>query len=202
MLEAAAACREALRPHVEADWSRLAGDLDWDCRQTLDHIVDALAYYCAHLATRAGSELPFTRDGAPSASIDELIVCVGSQAAVLARVVEASPAGTRAFHSAGMADPAGFVAMGCDEILVHTNDICMGLGVEFEPPAALCAKVVERLFPWAPEHPDRWEALLWCNGRMALPGHERLDPSWSWWCRPLGEWDGVAYARTRPPAWS
>ncbi len=201
LIAAADSSIEALRPHTEGDWRALAGDLDWTCRRTLDHIVDALAFYCAHLATRASARLPFTRDGAPSASIDELITCIGSQAAVLARVCEAS-GGVRAFHSAGMADSAGFVAMGCDEILVHTNDVCAGLGVSFEPPADLCSRVVARLFPWAPNGFEPWATLLWCNGRIALPDHERLGPEWWWWCRPLDEWDGVAYTRTQPPAWT
>lgn len=35
-----------------------------------------------------------------------------------------------------------------------------------------------------------WEALLWCNGRQALPGRARLGADWTWWCAPLAEWDG------------
>lgn len=198
----AAACREVLVPAAGADWGEPAGDLEWSCRRTLDHIVDALAYYCAHLATRSTERLPFARDGAPMASVEDLLVAVGSQAAVLARVVEASPKDARAYHSAGMADPSGFVAMGCDEVLVHTNDICAGLGLAFGPPADLCARVVARLFPWGPEGVDPWQAMLWCNGRRALPGLERLGPDWWWWCRPLEEWDGVAHTRTEPPAWT
>ena len=121
LIAAAESSREALQRHAGSDWDALAGDLDWTCRRTLDHIVDVLAFYGAHLATRSSARLPFTRDGAPSASIDELITCVGSQAAVLVRVCEAS-GGVRAFHSAGMADSTGFVAMGCDEILVLNGD--------------------------------------------------------------------------------
>ena len=91
-----------------------------------------------------------------------------------------------------LADASGFLAMGCDETLVHTFDICAGLGRAFRPPPDVCDRVVRRLFPWAPEHEDPWERLLWSNGRVALPEHPRLGPNWDWWCAPLSEWDGVA----------
>ena len=157
--------------------------------------------YSDHLATRALERRPFKREVGPDPTIEQLLTFVRSQASVLARVCEASP-DARAFHPAGMADAMGFAAMGCDEILVHTNDVCTGLGVAFAPAPDLCEKVVARLFPWAPAHPDPWERMLWCNGRMALPGRERLTEDWWWWCRPLEEWDGTAYTRTQPPAWS
>ena len=201
LIHAAEACADALSPHTDADWGVRAGDLDWTCRRTLGHIVDALAFYADHLATRAAERRPYKRDVGSDATIEELLAFVRSQAAVLARVCEASP-DVRAYHAAGMADATGFVAMGCDEILVHTNDVCTGLGFAFSPDADLCARVVARLFPWAPDHPDPWERLLWCNGRMALPDHERLTGDWWWWSRPLAEWDGTAYTRTQPPAWT
>ena len=199
VIRAADACADALSPHVGADWSVRAGDLEWSCRRTLGHIVDVIAYYSDHLATRAAERVPFKREVASDASIEQVLFFVRSQASVLARVCEASP-DARAFHSAGLADAPGFVAMGCDEILVHTNDVCSGLGVAFAPASDLCGKVVARLFPWAPDHHDPWQQLLWCNGRVALPDHERLTGDWWWWCRPLEEWDGTAYIRTQPPA--
>jgi hypothetical protein len=73
---------------------------------------------------------------------------------VLAAVARASKPGVRAFHPAGMADAEGFLAMGCDEILVHTGDIAEGLGIAVAPPADLCQRVVARLFPWAPTDVD------------------------------------------------
>jgi len=198
---AAGASIDALSPHVSAGWTVHAGDLEWTCRRTLGHIVDALAFYADHLATRALERNPFKRDVSPDLPIEQLMFFVGSQASVLSRIYEAS-LDARAYHPAGMADATGFVAMGCDEILIHTNDMCAGLGVEFAPDPDLCEKVVARLFPWAPDHSDPWERMLWCNGRMALPDRERLTEDWWWWCRPLKEWDGTAYTRTQPPAWT
>ena len=199
LIHAADCCVDALALHADADWAVPAGDLDWTCRRTLGHIVDALTFYTDHLATRAVERRPFKRDVGPDATVQQLLSFVRSQASVLARVCEASP-DVRAYHAAGMADATGFVAMGCDEILVHTNDVGTALGSSFTPDPDLSAKVVARLFPWAPDHPDAWERLLWCNGRMALPHHDRLTGDWSWWCRPLDEWDATAYTRTRPPA--
>jgi hypothetical protein len=190
LIRAADDCADALFPSMDADWGVRAGDLDWTCRRTLGHIVDALAFYTDHLATRAAERRPYKRDVGSDATIEELLAFVRSQAAVLARVCEASP-DVRAYHAAGLADATGFVAMGCDEILVHTNDVCTGLGLALSPDPDLCAKVVARLFPWAPDHPDPWERLLWSNGRMALPDHERLTEDWWWWSRPLAEWDVV-----------
>ncbi len=181
---------DALAPHTAADWSVAAGDLQWSCRRTLDHTIDTLLWYAGNLAM-----LATRRRGHIPEGLLEALVLSGQ---ILARVTEATPPGGRGYHSLRMADATGFVAMGCDETLVHTGDICAGLGVPFDPPGDLCARVVARLFPWAPEHDDPWERLLWCNGRIALPGHQRLGPQWGWWCAPLEEWDGVAYTNTMP----
>jgi hypothetical protein len=111
---------------------------------------------------------------------------------LLARVVEASPPGARGWHDAGMADATGFLAMGCDETLVHAYDVTEALGLAFDPPRDVCDRTVRRLFPWAPDHDDPWERLQWCNGRLPLPDQPRLTHGWGWQCAPLDEWDGVA----------
>jgi hypothetical protein len=201
ILAAASAARATLEPALDRDWSGRAGELEWTCRRTLDHIVDALVLYSAHLATTATTRLPHLRDGNPNAGVDELLTAVAAAAAILAGVADAAHPGTRAFHPAGMADPSGFLAMGCDEILVHTHDIATGLGLAFEPPADLVDRVVGRLFPWAPPGEEPWAALLWANGRAALPSHERLEADWYWECAPLSEWDGTIRKRSVPPGW-
>jgi len=48
-------------------------------------------------------------------------------ATVLAEAARATPSEARAYHPAGMADAAGFVAMDTNELLVHTNDILDGI---------------------------------------------------------------------------
>lgn len=118
-----------------------------------------------------------------------------------AAVIRAAPPDTRVFHPAGMADAEGSVAMGCDEILVHCNDIALGLGVRFDPPPDLCRRVVVRLFPWAPWNSRRGRAFSGRTADVTADGHDRLDPNWWWHPAPLSEWDGTVKRRTVPPAW-
>ena len=58
----------------------------------------------------------------------------------------------------------------------------------FTPPDGLVRATLARLFPWA-TGADPWPALLWCNGRVGLPGLARQG-RWAWHCAPLEEWDG------------
>jgi hypothetical protein len=175
----------ALHPARYDDWSVRAGDLDWDCRGTLEHLLDTLMLYAAHLATRADRGLPYLRRGDPEAPVRHLVRTVTSAAGVLAAVVEAAPPDTRAYHPAGNSDPEGFCAMGCDELLVHAYDIAGGLDVPFQAPDDLAAAVVLRLFPWAPGSEDPWATLLWANGRHSLGGR-RLAGDWTWQSVPAG----------------
>jgi hypothetical protein len=201
LLLAASICRLTLEPALDRDWNVKAGDLEWDCRRTLDHIVDTLFLYAAYLASRATGRLSPPRNGDPAASPEQLLQTVGVAAAVLAEVARAAPADARTFHPAGMADVSGWLSMACEEVLVHTDDIAQGLGLTFRPPDDLSAKIVSRLFPWAPTEPEPWDALRWAAGRIALPDRERLDPNWGWHPAPLAEWDGTIRRRTSPPAW-
>jgi hypothetical protein len=131
-----------------------------------------------------------------------LLTIVEALAAVLAEVARAAPPEARGYHGAGMADAEGFVAMGCEEILIHTADIAQGLGLSFRPPDELTARVLRRLFPWAPTDGDPWAELRWASGRIALPDRPRLGPDWYWHCAPLAEWDGTVKKRSAPPAWT
>ena len=202
VIAAAGLCREALSPALAADWSAPAGDLTWSCRRTLDHVPDALALYAGHLAARATRRLPSVRNGDPARSPEELLTVVGVSAAILADVARAALPDARGYHGAGMADAEGFVAMGCEEIMIHTDDIAHGLGLTFQPPDELAGRVLRRLFPWAPTDGEPWATLRWASGRIALPDRERLGPDWYWHCAPLSEWDGTIRTRSSPPAWT
>jgi hypothetical protein len=93
---------------------------------------------------------------------------------VLASMVRTSPAHVRAFHPAGTADPEGFAALGCNEALLHGNDIAQGFGLSLDPPRDVCRRVLARLYPQAPTEfadTDPWTSLLWTGGRTELPGH-------------------------------
>ncbi len=191
LIVAARASRDALTPAVPDDWSVKAGDLEWDCRRTVDHIAGALVFYSTHLANRATQLLPRYRREDAELPITNLVAAVPMMASVLREVVTAAPPDARAWHPAGMADVSGFIAMGCCEILIHTADVAQGLDRAFRPPDDLSGRVARRLFPWAPTDVDGWSALRWGAGRLALPGHPRLAPDWLWHCAPLEEWDGT-----------
>ena len=98
---AVAVAAETLAAGVELDWSANAGDLEWTCRETLDHNIDGLIGYAANLATLATEPKKDVRDGDPRAMISELLSALVASGHILARVAEASPPGARGYHGAG-----------------------------------------------------------------------------------------------------
>ncbi|KAA9152220.1 hypothetical protein FPZ12_037235 [Amycolatopsis acidicola] len=191
LLSTAGTCAEFLSAHLDGDWSAKVPDLDYTVAGVVAHIGDCLRSYSFDLA--AGPTELSTMDGdvRPESAPGELVVTLGTTAKVLAAVVAASSPESRGWHPAGLADPSGFAAMGCDELLVHTYDAARGLGVAFAPPPRLAAATVYRLFPWVPTDTDPWPTLLWANGRAPLDDRPRLT-KWTWHCAPLTEWDGSA----------
>ena len=189
LIRVADVCLATLEPVATSDWSVRAGELDWSCRQTVEHLC-GLAY-AAQLATRAKSFRPVALQVPSDAPIDQLLLTMHVGSVILAEVARAAPPSARAFHTAGMADRSGWVAMGMDELLIHTADIAAGLAVAFEPEPDLASAVLDRLFPWWPRDADPWEALLWANGRGSLPGQANPGAAWLWHCAPLDEWDGT-----------
>ncbi|GAA3343738.1 hypothetical protein GCM10020358_44140 [Amorphoplanes nipponensis] len=189
---------DTLTAAVTRDWRVPAGDLDWDCWETVEHIADDLFAYAGQLGPRRPSvegPVPFgwdyRRPGGPALTIYAvpadgragLIQVLESCGALLAAMVEVTPADVRAHHVYGASDPEGFAAMGVVETLVHMRDVAAGLELPWEPPEELCVRVLHRLFPGAPATGDRWPALLWATGRIALPDRARLT-SWRWHGEP------------------
>ncbi|MEV7007792.1 maleylpyruvate isomerase N-terminal domain-containing protein [Streptosporangium sp. NPDC051022] len=191
-----------LRGAAEADWDARAGSLEWSCWETVEHLADDLFSYAAQFAPETpplDDHVPFAwvrrkPDGPANVIFAErrlgpagLLSVLEASGALLVAMVRTAPPDVRAFHVFGVADPEGFAAMGVVEILVHTHDVAEGLGLAWEPPADLCARVLTRLFPDAPAGTAPWPALLWSTGRAALPGRPRLT-TWRWHGapRPVG----------------
>ncbi|MEV4093203.1 hypothetical protein [Streptosporangium saharense] len=189
---------DALRPALAADWDVRAGSLEWSCWETVEHLADDLFSYAAQLGPEpppATDDVPFAwtrqRPGGPANVIFAdrghgpagLLRVLEACGALLTVVVRATSPRARAFHGFGVADPEGFAAMGVVETLVHTHDVAEGLGVAWEPPADLCARVLARLFPDAPADVAPLPALLWSTGRADLPGRPR-PTSWRWYSSP------------------
>jgi hypothetical protein len=104
---------------------------------------------------------------------------------VLAATVAAAPAKARGWHPYGIADAGGFLAMGIAETIVHTHDIATGLSLTYEPEAAVCERVIDRLCPEVePDGEPPFRLLLWASGRLDLPGRE-LVKRWRWSPSPV-----------------
>jgi hypothetical protein len=181
-------------------WGNQAGSLEWDCWETAEHITDTLFAYATQLtpATPPGGYVPIamtsTRPGGAESAIHVereggpagLLQAVEACGALLVAMVTTTSPDTRAWHPQGTSDPEGFAAMGVTEILIHGYDAASGLDVSWEPPADLCARALNRLFPDAPSNAPPWAALLWATGRADLPGRPRLG-EWRWYSEPRSE---------------
>lgn len=184
--QAAAACRALLATAVDRDWTAPAHGVDMSVAQVVAHTGETLLWYATDLAAAGPEVAVMDARVVADAPPPQLLIGLTAFAEVLAAVVEASPPATRAHHSQGQADPSGFAAMACDEILVHTDDAARGLGLVFEPDAHLTHRVLHRLFPDAPRGDRSWPTLRWANGRCALAEHPRRV-EWRWHCAPLTE---------------
>jgi len=169
-------------------WDRGAGALDWTCWETAEHLADDLFAYAAQLAPATPPTdryVPFVceprRSGGPATSIladraagsAGLLQVLEACGGLLVAMVRAKPASVRVFHSRGLTDPEGYAALGIVETLVHTGDMADGLGLTWNPPDGICARVLTRLFPDVPHGFQPWPTLLWACGRAELPGHPR-----------------------------
>ena len=195
VLAASEAAHALLAPLADRDWSVIAGDLEWDCRETLEHVAYVQLFYATHAADSSQRRLPSARLDNANRPIPELVQLHLSLSNVLAAVLRGMPEDARGWHPAGLADRYGFAAMACTETLVHTNDIAQGLGVDFTPPPDIATRTLARLFPWVHDDGDPWQTLLYAAGRRGLGGNERRAPNWSWQCAPLSEWDGTERVR-------
>ncbi|MEW1658528.1 maleylpyruvate isomerase N-terminal domain-containing protein [Streptomyces sp. NPDC057555] len=171
-----------------------AGSLEWDCWETVEHLSDDLFAYAVQLGPRTpplDREVPFVwqarRPGGPANAVHAdraagpagLLQTLEACGALLVAMVRTTPPQARAHHVFGVSDPEGFAAMGIVETVVHTHDLAAGLGLDWEPPAEVCARVLARLFPDVPVGADPWSTLLWATGRLALPGRPRRT-TWRW----------------------
>ncbi|MGC5015941.1 hypothetical protein ACLQ2R_34695 [Streptosporangium sp. DT93] len=182
----------------EPAWDQPAGSLEWSRWETAEHLADDLFSYAAQIGPRKPpleDVVPFAwerrRPGGPANAIhvdraagpEGMLGVLEACGALLVAMARTTPPEVRAHHVHGTSDPEGFATMGIVEILVHTHDLTEGLGLDWTPPAGLCARVLARLFPDASRTTDPWPTLLWATGRAELPGHPRLT-TWRWYGTP------------------
>jgi hypothetical protein len=173
------ALREALGPAMDEDWSVPAGSLEWSVSQTVDHVVDALVWYAALVASSASTAVALDAKPPAGVSHDQRLQALTAAACILRDVLAAAPSSRRVWHSSGMSNSAGFLAMALDETLVHGHDIATGLDLSWEPDRGVAADVLARLFPGVEVGDDPWTTLVWANGRISLPDRPRRQ-SWVW----------------------
>jgi uncharacterized protein (TIGR03083 family) len=189
VLAAAASVMGALQPAVDRDWSVRVPELDFTVASVVAHAASGLLWYSVDVWEGPTDEAAYEVGVRVDAENGRLLNSLRAAAAVCAASIDAAPPTTRGFHPAGAADPEGFAAMACDEVLVHGDDAARGLGLPFAPDGDLAERVLSRLFPWhATDRPeDPWTALLWANGRVTPAGRVRQE-GWQWHCAPLSEW--------------
>jgi uncharacterized protein (TIGR03083 family) len=190
LLDTARFCRAFLDSTPRDRWAERVPGMEWTVAETVAHMANCSLWYSVDLFGGDRDLGTIQLSVRPDAAPEDLLRTVTAATTVLATLVSNAPPGLRGWHPAGLADASGFAAMACDELLVHTDDAARGLGVSFRPPAELVRATLTRLFPWAPIDIDPWQALLWTNGRLELPGYGRLT-TWRWQCAPLSEWDGT-----------
>lgn len=173
---------------LDADWSVPAGDGDWSCRETGVHMADSWFAHATRLVAGPVDDWVAARVDVPEpATAAALLQAVTVCGEILCAVATVADPDAVAWHPWGDSDTAGTIAMGVVEGLVHAYDIASTLGDGWRPPAHLARPALERLFPDAPDPDapdgpgvDAGDVLLWCTGRIALPGRPRLT-TWRWW---------------------
>ncbi|AJT66557.1 maleylpyruvate isomerase N-terminal domain-containing protein [Streptomyces chattanoogensis] len=179
-------CLAALLEASDRDWSHPAHELDWTCRQTLDHLALGLIGYTGLLIARPDDRyITLFASLDPQAPVHTCLEGLRIAATLLTSTVRGTAADARAWHPWGHSDATGFAAMGITELSVHTHDITRALGHPWAPPDDSSAAVLTRLFPDAPSGHSPSDTLLWCTGRGTLPGlPRRTDWQWDGTVRP------------------
>lgn len=162
---------------LDRDWSVPAGTLEWGCRATAEHTIDAIFMPALNLASRRqhayapfGLLLP-----SPDATIPDLLDCLRAVTNVLRGVIVTAEPDARAIirhrPELQVAGPQDFAPRGASELVFHTYDITCGLGVPFAPPADLCARLLPHIRGWEeqaslPPSGDSWSDLVARGGRL------------------------------------
>jgi hypothetical protein len=158
---------------VDRDWSRQAAGLEWNCWQTVDHMIDCIFSYALQVAARAESGfLPFGQLRANSdASNQDLLSGLGAVGGMFLAVVSAAPRALVASDGARSLGLRDWCARAGYELTLHTSDVVSGFDVEWELEGELCRSIVaspqlwmfDRDFATLASRP--WTALLAGSGR-------------------------------------
>ncbi|CAN5581356.1 hypothetical protein BH10ACT10_BH10ACT10_29700 [soil metagenome] len=188
----------ALETVLDRDWSVPATGLTWTCRGTVEHTADDLFSYATQIAGRRptlGGYVPFdchsTAPAEPECAVHAeaaegnagLVRVLDASGGLLVAVARQADPTKRGGHPYGDSDPHGFAAMGTIETLLHVHDVAGPLGLTWEPAPDVVRRLLDRLFPEAPDGTDPWATLLQVTGRDPSTPLER----WRWDGRPAAE---------------
>lgn len=155
------------------DWSVRAGDLEWTCRETVDHLIDGLFSYALQVAT--GTPSGFVAVGElhaePDATPHQLVGALGGITVLLVRALRGSPPDVTASDGVLALGLSDWRARAGYELALHTDDVLVGLGRSFDLPADLSRAVLASEALWildraaADQQVDPWLALRAGSGR-------------------------------------
>jgi hypothetical protein len=161
---------------ADRDWEAPAGTLEWSCLFTADHVIDCVFSYALFLGSRRLDDYPRFGElhALPGAGPTDMIDGLRAVTAMLSGVIATAPPETRAVlvSRARLAPgaPDDFAARGALELILHAHDIASGLDVPFDPPRAICARILHHTAHWpgnaafTPTE-DSWADLLARSGR-------------------------------------
>ncbi len=139
-------------------------------------MTGAPAKYAFYLSSRSTRYVAVRVMPADDATRQERLEAIEACAAALAGVAAAAPAEALGFHISGMRNAEQFLAMACEELIVHTYDVTRGLGLPYEPPEELCGLVIEYMYPGQEERRPVWPYLVWLSGRRHPAATEWGEP--------------------------
>lgn len=160
----------------DRDWSVRAGTLEWSCLATADHAIDCVFSYALFLASGRQDAYPNFGElhALPGATPSDMLDGLRAVTTMLSAVIATADPGTRAViwqrPHAETGSPQDFAARGALELVLHAHDVAAGLGVEFDPPWALCSRLLHHTRDWPnqptmPPSSDPWADLLERSGR-------------------------------------
>jgi Asp/Glu/hydantoin racemase len=164
---------------LDRDWSVGAGEVEWSCWKTAEHVVDCEFSYALFLASRCEADYPKfgELDALPDAQPVDLVDGLRAVTTMLHAVIVTAEPGARAIIRRRPAPMTGsaedFAARGAHEMVLHAHDITSGLGVPFEPPADLTRRLLWSTLEWPvfdriEPSGDAWSDLLERSGRARI----------------------------------
>ena len=165
---------------ADRDWSAPAGTLEWSCLHTADHAVDTVMAPALFLASRridAYPDLPWSFVMGADATPMRLVDGLRTATRILQAVVASAEPGVRAViwrrPAVETRPPADFLPRAGLELALHAHDVCLGVGVPFEPGFEVAHHLREHTRTWPMwtiwQEPaasdDPWGDLLAAAGR-------------------------------------